>query len=464
MAIETPTPLHARRIQGSRSHYAAQHNLSPAAARADELRIRMGGSEAERQHYVVILTQSGFDQVEAAPLGDAIARDLRGRAPRPNAQVPFYDPRLAALDTSDFARFFIAFGVDPVTAQAAAELLTQLITAAQFYQPFYESIGGQGPVDFDRLGQFYQRQAPARPAPARAARPRVAPAPIAAQAQQAAVTRKADKAQATRDAVALHQAMDGWGTDEAALTRILSNKSNAQIAEIKAAYQEMYGESLEDAIKGDTSGDFEASLLAQLNRSEDAPAAAPARPRPNLQAELAARRSAGRLQGGMTAGGAPRVDKNKATRDAVALHQAMDGMGTDEQSLINLLSNRTNREIRAIKTAYQEMFGESLDDRIKSETSGDLETMLLKLSSGNRDESGTVDSAQATRDAVALHQAIDGWGTDEAALIRLLGGRSKAQIAAAASAYESMYGESLQDAIKGDTSGWFETSLLAQLR
>lgn len=550
MAIETPTPLNARRIPGPRAGYNPNAAISGASARAEELRIRMGGSEAERQHYVVVLTQAGFDQVEAGPLGDAIARDLRGRAPRPNAQIPFYDPRLSALDTSDFARFFMAFGVDPVTAQAAAELLTQLITAAQFYQPFYNAIGGQGAVDFDRLGQFYQSQGPARPTPARnAARPRTAPIPIAAQAHQAAVTQRADGAQATRDAVALHQAIDGWGTDEAALTRILSNRSNSQISAIKSAYQEMYGESLEDAIKGDTSGDyedallsmlrggrdesgqvdenaatrdatalheamdgwgtdeaalnriisgrsgpqlkaiakayqemygesledaikgdtsgdFEDALLAQLRRADTAPAPtpAPARERPNLQAELAARRSTGRLQGGMTAGGAPRVDKNKATRDAVALHQAMDGMGTDEQSLINLLSNRTNREIRAIRTAYQEMFGEALDDRIKSETSGDLESMLLKLSSGNRDESGTVDQAQATRDAVALHNAIDGWGTDEDTLIRILGSRSKAQIAAAANAYRSMYGESLEDAIKGDTSGWFETSLLAQLR
>ncbi|MEQ8275686.1 MAG: annexin [Deltaproteobacteria bacterium] len=544
MAIETHTALNPRSVHARSSHSAANARLAGSPARADDLRIRMGGSEAERQHYVVILTQSGFDQIEAAPLGDAIARDLRGRAPRPNQQIPFYDPRLGALDTTDFARFFIAFGVDPRTAQAAAEMLTQLITAAQFYQPFYQSIGGQGAVDFDRLAQLYQRQAPSR-APAQRPAVRAAPIPVAAQAQQAKVAQKADQAQATRDAVALHQAMDGWGTDEAALTRILSGRSNTQINAIKAAYQEMYGESLEDAIKGDTSGDFEDSLLsmlrgnrdesgkvdenaatrdaaalheamdgwgtdeatlnriisgrsgpqlkaiakayqemygesledaikgdtsgdfedsllAQLKRADTAPKKA-APKRVDLRAELAARRSNGRLQGQMTAGGAPRVDKGKATRDAVALHEAIDGLGTDEQKLIDVLSNRTNREIRAIRSAYQEMFGESLDDAIKGDTSGDLETMLLTLASGNRDESGTVDQAQATRDAVALHQAIDGWGTDEAALIRILGKRSKGQLAATAKAYEAMYGESLQDAVKGDTSGWFETSLLAQL-
>ncbi|MEQ8982354.1 MAG: annexin, partial [Deltaproteobacteria bacterium] len=349
----------------------------------------------------------------------------------------------------------------PRTAQAAAEMLTQLITAAQFYQPFYQSIGGQGAVDFDRLAQLYQRQAPSR-APAQRPAVRAAPIPVAAQAQQAKVAQKADQAQATRDAVALHEAMDGWGTDEATLNRIISGRSGPQLKAIAKAYQEMYGESLEDAIKGDTSGDFEDSLLAQLKRADTAPKKA-APKRVDLRAELAARRSNGRLQGQMTAGGAPRVDKGKATRDAVALHEAIDGLGTDEQKLIDVLSNRTNREIRAIRSAYQEMFGESLDDAIKGDTSGDLETMLLTLASGNRDESGTVDQAQATRDAVALHQAIDGWGTDEAALIRILGKRSKGQLAATAKAYEAMYGESLQDAVKGDTSGWFETSLLAQL-
>lgn len=52
----------------------------------------------------------------------------------------------------------------------------------------------------------------------------------------------------------LHKAISGIGTEESALVEILGIHRNEEILAIRAAYEEHYKSSLEDDIKGDTSG------------------------------------------------------------------------------------------------------------------------------------------------------------------------------------------------------------------
>lgn len=63
------------------------------------------------------------------------------------------------------------------------------------------------------------------------------------------------EADAARDAEALHDAVDGWGTDEAAVYETLEGKSPAQIELIRQQYQEAYGEDLDTVLRDDFSGD-----------------------------------------------------------------------------------------------------------------------------------------------------------------------------------------------------------------
>ncbi|MCV4872278.1 annexin, partial [Escherichia coli] len=46
--------------------------------------------------------------------------------------------------------------------------------------------------------------------------------------------------------------------------------------------------------------------------------------------------------------------------DAKQLKKAMEGAGTDEKALIEILATRTNAEIRAINEAYKEDYHKSL--------------------------------------------------------------------------------------------------------
>ena len=64
--------------------------------------------------------------------------------------------------------------------------------------------------------------------------------------------------------------MKGMGTDESELIRVLANRTNAEIADIKAAYDHEYKRDLEKDIMSETSGHLKRLLvsLVQGNRSE----------------------------------------------------------------------------------------------------------------------------------------------------------------------------------------------------
>ena len=54
--------------------------------------------------------------------------------------------------------------------------------------------------------------------------------------------------------------------------------------------------------------------------------------------------------------------------DALTAHKAIEGLGTDDSALIELLCSRTQEQINALKTAYQEraLFFERVEAGINS--------------------------------------------------------------------------------------------------
>lgn len=329
------------------------------------------------------------------------------------------------------------------------------------------------------------------------------------QTQQIQQTQQSvDKGAARSEAVALHSAMEGLGTDERTLSSLLANKTNEQIKAIKQEYQNLYGVSLEHDINGDTSGNYREALnrLCQGNRSTAAP------------------------------------NQSEARADATALHQAMKGCGTDESVLTNMLCSRNKEQIDAIKRAYQDMYGKDLMQDVHNETHGlfennaygDLLDQLLRNSpSGtsrgqaqvpgvkpgvtpyftpaapgvspgttpgvspgtapgvspgtapgvspgtpydvktglkNPNPANTplqtgqvrqqVDRGASRADAVALRNAMEGLGTDEKTLSTIMSGRSNAEMQTIREEYQNLYGVSLEENVKGDTSGNYQKALL----
>jgi len=73
-----------------------------------------------------------------------------------------------------------------------------------------------------------------------------------------------------------------------------------------------------------------------------------------------------------------RTGTDKVRRDAILLEDAMAGMGTED----NLLVNRCVRihwdknHMQQVKGAYQQIYHKSVTARIRGETTGDYERLL----------------------------------------------------------------------------------------
>ncbi|KAK3522094.1 hypothetical protein QTP70_025277 [Hemibagrus guttatus] len=159
--------------------------------------------------------------------------------------------------------------------------------------------------------------------------------------------------------------------------------------------------------------------------------------------------------------------------DAEKLRVAMKGTGTDEATIISILSHRTIAQRQKIKEAYKVSVGKNLEDDIKSELTGNFEKVVCGLL-----------MTAPVYDAYELRNAIKGAGTDEACLIDILASRTNAEMKALTATYKkdmpfdmqmkhgsvflfnqlvmmAEYDRDLEDDISGDTSGMFKRVLVS---
>jgi annexin-like protein len=153
----------------------------------------------------------------------------------------------------------------------------------------------------------------------------------------------------------------------------------------------------------------------------------------------------------------------EAQANATRIHEAVDGGGTDENALIQVLSRLNNEQLQALRTAYQEMYGRDLTAVVDSETSGDFGSAIVGLTRSRPDENEPVARAVLQSDARALHRAMRGMGTDETTLIEILTSRSRNHLNQLKQVYQQSYNQSLSDRVRGETSGDLQRTLLAVL-
>lgn len=142
------------------------------------------------------------------------------------------------------------------------------------------------------------------------------------------------------DAARLYKAMKGLGTDEAALIDILCKRTSDQRQQIVAYYKTSYGKDLLRNVESETSGDFRQVLRALLLR--------------------------------------PAEFQASEVRDAV------QGLGTNETTLIDIICSQSNAEMIELKNTYRRMYNRNIEDDVKDDLSGYFKRFLISLMSGNR--------------------------------------------------------------------------------
>ncbi|KAI8489325.1 Annexin A13, partial [Branchiostoma belcheri] len=124
------------------------------------------------------------------------------------------------------------------------------------------------------------------------------------------------------------------------------------------------------------------------------------------------------------------------------------------------------KALEQIKKAYRDEHLNNLEDDIRSETSGQLQDLLLGLLAGDRDESNEIDEDLARQDAQELHQAgKDRWSTEsDSKLMSLITTKSYSHIRATLTEYEKLVQTDMLDVLKDELSGEFLAAMVALVK
>ena len=219
-----------------------------------------------------------------------------------------------------------------------------------------------------------------------------------------------DQSKIDADAAALRKAMKGLGTDEKAIIKIIAHRTNRERLAMIDSFKRQFNRDLIKDLKSELSGNFENATLALF--------------------------------------------QDPITYDCWSLKKAMKGLGTNEDTLIEILATRPNYYINEIKRKYLKMHGKSLEQDLTSDLSGDLKKVMLTLASAFRSENQNPDRAECHDKAEQLYKAGEKrLGTNEKVFYDILTKASGPELVLIDKIYEQNHKHGLIKAIDKEFSG-----------
>jgi len=206
----------------------------------------------------------------------------------------------------------------------------------------------------------------------------------------------------------------------------LTRSSLAQRLQIAKTYKELFERDLVEMAKSKLKGKFEDAIVAMLQSPE--------------------------------------------VYDAHSLNKAMEGAGTNEDTLIEIIFSRSNEELTAIEKAYKDLYKKDLEKVIADETSGPFKKLLVSRLQDERQvayagwgwpsRGFTVDKPKAEADAKILvgHEPKK-WATDDNILLNIFAKKSLAHLKVVFEEYKRLTGKEVNAVLKAELSGDIKTSL-----
>ncbi|XP_034032369.1 annexin A2-A-like [Thalassophryne amazonica] len=225
-----------------------------------------------------------------------------------------------------------------------------------------------------------------------------------------------------RDAARIETAIKTKGVDEQTIIDILTKRTYNQRRDIAFAYERRAKKDMITALKGALSGSLETLILGLM--------------------------------------------KSTAYYDASEIKGSVKGLGTDEETLIEIVCSRSNAELEEIKKAYKELFKKDLDKDVAGDTSGNFAKLLLALVQTKRATgSSVVDYEKIDQDARALFEAgVKIKGTDVATWISIMTERPMAHLQKVFQRYKHYSPYDMQESITKEVKGDLEMSFLAVVK
>ena len=215
---------------------------------------------------------------------------------------------------------------------------------------------------------------------------------------------------AQADADALKNAFKGLGCDKKSVVSLTVNRTNAQRLQIKEAYKAAYGRDLIKDLKSELHGHLEDGVVALFTEPIE--------------------------------------------YDADELRAAMKGMGTNEDTLIEIICSRPPQVLKAIIAKFKEKYNRDLENDVKSETSGTLRKLLIALLQCSRSTNTNPNPAQCAQIAQEIYTAGEKkFGTDESVFNKYFCTLSPYELASVSREYHKLTGHTILQAIDKEFSG-----------
>ena len=198
--------------------------------------------------------------------------------------------------------------------------------------------------------------------------------------------------------------------DENNIIKLVTNRTNYQLQQIKEAYNTLYKGDLIKDLKKALSGHFEDVVVGLFYTPIDF--------------------------------------------DCFHLRKAIKGLGTDEKALIEILCTRPSNVIEEIKKRYGEMYpGRSLLKDIESDTSGNFRKILRSLLSANRPPNTQPDIEECKNCAKRLYEAGEKrLGTNEEVFTQIFTEKSPSEFICIAQLYYKLTKHTLIQAVENEFS------------
>ncbi|XP_021951892.1 annexin B10 [Folsomia candida] len=221
----------------------------------------------------------------------------------------------------------------------------------------------------------------------------------------------------------IKKAMAGLGTDEDCLTEVLCSRSNDKIQLITLAFHNRYGRTIQEELEDEykISSEYKELLGMLLSGIRD-------EKRP--------------------------PDPEKARKRAETLFVAeRNAWSTERKIFMRLLTHEPVEQLRVIFDEYRRMSGQSMQEAIQTEFSGDLRNAMLTI------VKSAINRAQYY--AEKLESAMKGLRFDDDTIIRIIVSRCEIDLDEIKGEYLKIYHKTLYHSIQTRISGDYRTAMLA---